>query len=163
MGKNRELSFAQSNGILLYTFISTMLAVCNSNVATCICVASCVALLLYVASAGSIDFRRPPEDLSTRSHPPTPPTDRGKYNHDSTGLKVYIYDLPEVYTYADASASEMDSWEYMYAHEHVLHQRILQSHHRTLDPNQADYFWVPLKSCMAHAQRTTARGVWRRL
>ena len=88
------------------------------------------------------DFRRPPHDLSFKKGGLSCVLGEEKR---ILGPSIYVYELPERFSYPSALANHMQEWEYMYAHEHILHQRVLASRYRTQDPSKADYFWVPLK------------------
>ncbi|KAK9805353.1 hypothetical protein WJX73_005210 [Symbiochloris irregularis] len=79
---------------------------------------------------------------------------------------VYVYDLPSIYntrllqyrvvkgscfwrTFHDSNVSKPNDWAYSL--ESLLHEHLLQSPHRTLDPEEADFFYVPVyTSCFIH-------------
>lgn len=81
---------------------------------------------------------------------------------------IYVYDLPAIYNsiflqyredkgqcthrlFAEDNSSTIftDSWGYLI--ETGLHEMLLQSEHRTLDPEVADYFYIPAySSCVIY-------------
>lgn len=79
---------------------------------------------------------------------------------------IYIYDLPPIYNsrllqyrperrfcthrfFADDNATRPG--EFLYAIESGLHEMFAQSDHRTFNPEEADFFYVPVyTSCYAH-------------
>ncbi|PSC69932.1 exostosin-like glycosyltransferase [Micractinium conductrix] len=74
--------------------------------------------------------------------------------------RIYVYELPALYNawmlqyrpdkgtcvhrmFDDANGTRwVDEW--LYAVEPGLHEAMLQSEHRTLDPEEADYFYIPV-------------------
>ncbi|XP_043704721.1 probable glucuronoxylan glucuronosyltransferase IRX7 [Telopea speciosissima] len=63
---------------------------------------------------------------------------RGVFND----LKVYIYDLPPKYN-SDWLANERCS-KHLFAAEVAIHKALLSGDVRTLDPSEADFFFVPV-------------------
>ncbi|KAK9805311.1 hypothetical protein WJX73_000673 [Symbiochloris irregularis] len=79
---------------------------------------------------------------------------------------IYIYDLPSIYntrmveyrvnkgicfwrSFVEGNGTSITQWTYSIAP--LLHEHLLQSPHRTLDPEQADFFYVPVyTSCFMH-------------
>lgn len=64
---------------------------------------------------------------------------------DSTslnGLKIYVYDLPSKFN-ADWLKNERCS-KHLFASEVAIHRALLESDFRTVDPFQADFFFVPV-------------------
>ncbi|XP_073040446.1 probable glucuronoxylan glucuronosyltransferase IRX7 [Primulina eburnea] len=58
------------------------------------------------------------------------------------GMKVYIYDLPSSYN-ADWLSNERCS-SHLFASEVAIHKALMSSEVRTLDPWEADFFFVPV-------------------
>eukprot|EP00201_Polytomella_parva_P016605 CAMPEP_0175065286 /NCGR_PEP_ID=MMETSP0052_2-20121109/15834_1 /TAXON_ID=51329 ORGANISM="Polytomella parva, Strain SAG 63-3" /NCGR_SAMPLE_ID=MMETSP0052_2 /ASSEMBLY_ACC=CAM_ASM_000194 /LENGTH=538 /DNA_ID=CAMNT_0016331791 /DNA_START=174 /DNA_END=1787 /DNA_ORIENTATION=- len=89
---------------------------------------------------------------------------------------IYVYDLPPVYNtrhlqyrveksacvwrmYSDSNASHVDGG--VYGIEMALHEMLLMSEHRTFDPEEADFFYVPVySSCMIFPLHCYADGPW---
>lgn len=79
---------------------------------------------------------------------------------------IYVYDLPAAYNtrmWQYRSGREACMWRnqqisnastikfFTYAVEAYLHETLLQSEHRTLDPEKADFFYVPMYTgCFMH-------------
>ena len=65
----------------------------------------------------------------------------------STGLRprVYVYDVPPRFTSWMGTFRRGD-WtrDHWYGVDVMLHQQLLRSPYRTLDPEQADFFFIPL-------------------
>lgn len=65
----------------------------------------------------------------------------------SQGLKIFVYNLP-----ADFNTNmldprlprKFDCMSSMYSAEVLIHEQLLRSEHRTTDPEQADFFYVPI-------------------
>ncbi|PSC76174.1 exostosin-like glycosyltransferase [Micractinium conductrix] len=78
---------------------------------------------------------------------------------------IYVYELPPFYNavmlqyrvdkndcvhriFDEANATRLND-QYLYNPEPGLHEMLLQSEHRTLDPEEADYFYIPVyTSCL---------------
>eukprot|EP00887_Chlorella_sp_A99_P003579 scaffold7.g3579.t1 len=93
---------------------------------------------------------------------------------DRTRPLIYVYDLDPLYNqrmleyrldsgqercvsrlYSVKNESLTSGW--VYALEMGLHEMLLQSKHRTLNPEEADYFYVPVyTSCFIHPVRDSA-------
>ena len=61
-------------------------------------------------------------------------------------LRVYVYDLPPKFnTWLAAHFRRPGRWDqsYLYSLDAKLHRWLLHSPHRTFDPKEADYFFVP--------------------
>ncbi|CAK9182816.1 unnamed protein product [Ilex paraguariensis] len=58
------------------------------------------------------------------------------------GLKVYIYDLPSKYN-SDWLSNERCN-NHLFASEVAIHRALLNSDVRTLDPKEADFFFIPV-------------------
>lgn len=58
------------------------------------------------------------------------------------GMKVYVYDLPAKYN-TEWLANERCS-THLFASEVAIHRAVMSSEARTLDPFQADFFFVPV-------------------
>ncbi|GFR49029.1 hypothetical protein Agub_g11051, partial [Astrephomene gubernaculifera] len=89
---------------------------------------------------------------------------------------IYVYDLPPAYnarmlqyrndrglctwrTFGSGNASETFGWTY--GLEVLMHEMMLQSEHRTFDPDQADFFYVPVYgSCFIYPVHCYADGPW---
>ncbi|PSC76549.1 exostosin-like glycosyltransferase [Micractinium conductrix] len=86
---------------------------------------------------------------------------------------IYVYDLPSDYStlmlqyrhgvdscvprYFGTGNSTLHSIEWVYMLETGFVEMLLQSEHRTLDPEEADFFYVPVfSSCFTHPVRDTA-------
>ncbi|KAL6970624.1 putative glucuronoxylan glucuronosyltransferase irx7 [Sarracenia purpurea var. burkii] len=67
-----------------------------------------------------------------------PRTREGLFN----GLKVYIYDLPSKYN--DDWLSNERCRNHLFASEVAIHRALVNSDVRTLDPTDADFFFVPV-------------------
>ena len=58
---------------------------------------------------------------------------------------IYVYDMPPRFTSWLAAYRKGDwSRDHWYGVDVLLHQQLLRSAHRTLDPGAADYFFIPL-------------------
>eukprot|EP00940_MAST-03C_sp_MAST-3C-sp2_P001660 g1660.t1 len=81
---------------------------------------------------------------------------------DDRQLRIYVYDLPSPFTDGAVQANAQCSpnapkidWQTKYSTEVYIHQRLLKSPLRTLDPEEADLFYVPVyTSCYLHARAT---------
>ena len=70
-------------------------------------------------------------------------------------LKIYIYDLPPIYNEGQLRINALHPpkiWDpncttNFYSAEVSLHRFLTQSSHRTLEPMEADFFYVPAYSC----------------
>ncbi|XP_010421093.1 PREDICTED: probable glucuronoxylan glucuronosyltransferase F8H [Camelina sativa] len=60
-----------------------------------------------------------------------------------SGMKIYVYDLPASYNDDWVKSSERCS-THLFAAEVAIHRALLSSVVRTLDPEEADYFFVPV-------------------
>ncbi|CAA0404252.1 unnamed protein product [Arabidopsis thaliana] len=60
-----------------------------------------------------------------------------------TGMKIYVYDLPASYNDDWVTASDRCA-SHLFAAEVAIHRALLSSDVRTLDPDEADYFFVPV-------------------
>ncbi|KAK9805381.1 hypothetical protein WJX73_008851 [Symbiochloris irregularis] len=90
---------------------------------------------------------------------------------------IYIYDVPATFntrmleyrnekeacvwrTFRGHNASHITQWSH-YSLESLLHEHLLQSPHRTLDPEEADFFYVPVyTSCYIHPVHGWADHPW---
>eukprot|EP00884_Botryococcus_braunii_P019031 jgi/Botrbrau1/5811/Bobra.0155s0033.1 len=120
-----------------------------------------------------------------------PPPSAGDPPPSATRLRplIYVYDLPADYNtrllqyrfpsnscgYRLFAVNNESMWtRNTYCVETLLHEMLLQSAHRTLDPEEADFFYVPLyTSCYAHPvhgwgtipgttdPQSCASGTWR--
>ena len=62
------------------------------------------------------------------------------------GLRIYVYDLPpQCHIWLAAHFRRHGRWDqsYLYSLDAKLHRWLLRSPYRTLDPNEADYFFIP--------------------
>ena len=76
--------------------------------------------------------------MVSKAAPPLPAADRS--------LRVYVYDLPPKFnTWLAAHFRRPGRWDqsYLYSLDAKLHRWLLHSPHRTFDPKEADYFFVP--------------------
>ncbi|GLI60030.1 hypothetical protein VaNZ11_002095 [Volvox africanus] len=89
---------------------------------------------------------------------------------------IYVYDLPPAYnarmlqyrndkglctwrSYNSGNRTEVSAWTY--GLEVLFHEMLLQSDHRTFDPETADYFYVPMySSCFIFPLHCYADGPW---
>ncbi|EOA20913.1 hypothetical protein CARUB_v10001248mg [Capsella rubella] len=60
-----------------------------------------------------------------------------------SGMKIYVYDLPASYNEDWVKASERCA-THLFAAEVAIHRALLSSVVRTLDPEEADFFFVPV-------------------
>lgn len=60
-----------------------------------------------------------------------------------SGMKIYVYDLPASYNDDWVKASDRCA-THLFAAEVAIHRALLSSVFRTLDPEEADYFFVPV-------------------
>ncbi|KAK9805384.1 hypothetical protein WJX73_009679 [Symbiochloris irregularis] len=90
---------------------------------------------------------------------------------------IYVYDLPSMYntrmlqyriakntclwrSFEGTNITALTQWSH-YSLESLLHEHLLQSPHRTLDPEEADFFYVPVyTSCYVHPVHGWADGPW---
>lgn len=63
--------------------------------------------------------------------------------HSSPSIKIYVYDLPPHYN-SDWLLANSRCGSHLFAAEVAVHQALLSSHLRTLDPHRADFFFVPV-------------------
>ena len=62
-------------------------------------------------------------------------------------------------TFHEGNVSRPVHWTYTI--ETLLHEHLLQSGHRTLDPEEADFFYVPVyTSCFMHPVHGWADAPW---
>lgn len=84
--------------------------------------------------------------LITRNHHPTPPSNpsRALIEDDSPpSMKIYVYDLPSRFNLDWLSNGRCES--HLFASEVAIHRALMESQaFRTLDPWQADFFFVPV-------------------
>ncbi|KXZ54467.1 hypothetical protein GPECTOR_4g532 [Gonium pectorale] len=89
---------------------------------------------------------------------------------------IYVYDLPPAYNArmlqyrndrgvcvwrAFESGNRTAIFEWTYGLEVLMHEMMLQSEHRTFDPEQADFFYVPVySSCFIFPIHCYADGPW---
>nr|XP_043611260.1 probable glucuronoxylan glucuronosyltransferase IRX7 [Erigeron canadensis] len=59
-------------------------------------------------------------------------------------LKLYIYDLPSKYNTDWLKNNNNKCRNHLFASEVAIHEFLLKSHVRTLDPYEADFFYVPV-------------------
>ena len=72
-----------------------------------------------------------------------------------SNLKIYVYNLPSTFNEEQLKINALHPpkiWdpkckENFYSAEYSLHQFLLKTPHRTLDPWEADFFYVPAYSC----------------
>ena len=58
---------------------------------------------------------------------------------------IYVYDMPPRFTSWLAAFRKGDwSRDHWYGVDVIMHKMLLKSRHRTLDPAQADFFFIPL-------------------
>ena len=59
--------------------------------------------------------------------------------------RIYVYDMPPRFT-SWLGAFRRGDWtrDHWYGVDVILHQQLLRSKYRTLDPEEADYFFIPL-------------------
>ena len=70
-------------------------------------------------------------------------------------LKIYVYTLPTIFNKDQVRINALRPpkiWDpnctaNFYSAEYSIHQFLLNSKYRTLDPNEADFFYVPAYSC----------------
>ena len=70
-------------------------------------------------------------------------------------LKIYVYELPPIFNRDQVTRNALHPpkiWDpnctaNFYSAEYSLHQFLLKSDYRTLDPSEADFFYVPAYSC----------------
>ena len=89
-------------------------------------------------------------------------------------LKIYVYDLPEIFNKGQLAANKAkpppiydpNCTANFYSAEYSLHQFLLNSPHRTMDPWVADYFYVPsYSSCFLinnHPNNLTKTAIFHR-
>ncbi|KAF6140292.1 hypothetical protein GIB67_000340, partial [Kingdonia uniflora] len=77
------------------------------------------------------------ETNTTRSRTSSP-----NVSAELNGLKIYVYDLPSKYN-SDWLSNERCS-NHLFAAEVAIHRALLSSDVRTLDPFEADFFFVPV-------------------
>ncbi|KAL1511476.1 hypothetical protein AB1Y20_006274 [Prymnesium parvum] len=60
--------------------------------------------------------------------------------------RIYVYDVPPRFT-AWLSAFRKGDWthDHWYGADVILHRQLLESRYRTRDPNEADFFFIPLQ------------------
>ena len=63
---------------------------------------------------------------------------------DSLGLKVYMYDLPARFNDDVRASNEKCKKGHMFGSEVAIHLALAESSARTLDPREADLFYVPV-------------------
>ena len=76
--------------------------------------------------------------MLSRPKPTLPPAARG--------LRIYVYDLPpRFHVWLAAHFRRFGRWDqsYLYSLDAKLHRWLLHSPYRTLDPADADYFFIP--------------------
>ena len=59
------------------------------------------------------------------------------------GLKVYVYDMPSLFN-KGVVEKDMRCLSHMFATEIRIHLSLLSSYVRTLDPNEANWFYTPV-------------------
>lgn len=70
-------------------------------------------------------------------------------------LKIYVYELPSIFNRDQVTRNTLHPpkiWDpncttNFYSAEYSLHQFLLKSEYRTLEPSEADFFYVPAYSC----------------
>ena len=89
-------------------------------------------------------------------------------------LKIYIYNLPSIYnreqlrlnTVRPPKIWDPNCTSNFYSAEVALHSYLINSTHQTIDPSQADLFYVPVYSCCFlinnHPNNLTKTGVFHR-
>ncbi|XP_030454036.1 probable glucuronoxylan glucuronosyltransferase IRX7 [Syzygium oleosum] len=65
-----------------------------------------------------------------------------KIDQELRGLKIYVYDLPPKYNSEWLSNERCST--HLFASEVAIHRALLTSDVRTLDPREADFFFVPV-------------------
>jgi hypothetical protein len=88
------------------------------------------------------------DEMMTTPKPVLPPA--------ALGLRIYVYNLPpECHIWLAAHFRRAGRWDqsYLYSLDAKMHRWLLRSPYRTLDPNEADYFYIPVRTarCMLHA------------
>ena len=70
-------------------------------------------------------------------------------------LRIFVYELPSIFNVDQVTINALHPpkiWDpnctaNFYSAEYSLHKFLLRSEYRTLDPNEADFFYVPAYSC----------------
>ena len=70
-------------------------------------------------------------------------------------LRIFVYDLPSIFNKDQVTKNRLSPPKIrdpnctgnFYSAEYSLHQFLLNSWYRTLDPSEADFFYVPVYSC----------------
>ena len=82
--------------------------------------------------------------------PPSPAALRAAASRKANGgeaprPRIYVYDMPPRFT-SWLGAFRRGDWtrDHWYGVDVILHQQLLRSRYRTLDPEDADYFYIPL-------------------
>ena len=87
-------------------------------------------------------------------------------------LRIYVYDLPSIYNKDQVRRNALNPpkiWDpnctaNFYSAEYSLHQFLLKSEYRTLDPEEADFYYVPAYSCCFlinnHPNNLTKMGIF---
>lgn len=87
-------------------------------------------------------------------------------------LRIFVYNLPSIFNTDQIKRNSLNPpkiWDpnctsNFYSAEYSLHQFLLKSQYRTLDPDQADYFYVPAYSCCFlinnHPNNLTKTGIF---
>ena len=76
--------------------------------------------------------------------------------------RVYVYDMPPRFT-SWLGAMRRGDWtrDHWYGVDVILHQQLLRSPYRTLDPANADYFFIPLHLSLGfYSHRAPAAARW---
>ena len=87
-------------------------------------------------------------------------------------LKIFVYNLPSIYNTEQVKLNAQNPpkiWDpncttNFYSAEHSLHHFLLKNRYRTLDPWEADFFYVPVYSCCYlinnHPNNLTKTGIF---
>ncbi|MED6175667.1 putative glucuronoxylan glucuronosyltransferase irx7 [Stylosanthes scabra] len=101
----------------------------------------CISLTLYFSTSYLITTSPPPSPS-----PPSPQKQRTLFETPTrsslNNLRVFIYDLPSKYN-TDWLTNERCR-SHLFASEVAIHKALLNSHVRTFDPYDADFFFVPV-------------------
>lgn len=111
-----------------------------------------ISFYLFVSFPSFKNNQNHPPSLSSSSSPALPAKSRSLVessqplhasDDELRGLKVYVYDLPARYN-KDWLKNNDRCKKHLFASEVAIHNALLESDVRTFDPNQADFFFVPV-------------------
>ncbi|KAL2938475.1 putative glucuronoxylan glucuronosyltransferase IRX7 [Bienertia sinuspersici] len=85
-----------------------------------------------------------PSPLSSSSYPSIKSRSLAESSESDVlgGLKVYVYEIPEKYNKVWLKNERCK--KHLFASEVAIHRALLESDVRTFDPNEADFFFVPV-------------------